>query len=311
MSENKVYIIGHKSPDLDSVAAAIAYADFKNKVEKTDKYVPAVAGEINQETKYTLDKFGFEKPEVLEDASGKEIVLVDHNEFSQAADGVEEAFISEVLDHHKVNFKYDNPIVFCVCPWGATCSIVARKYFNKNLEISEKLAGLMLSAILVDTVITKSPTCTNYDKKIIEDLSDLAGIQNWQEFGMELFQVRSSVKDLKASEIIKGDFKDFNFKNGKVGIGQVETVNLDEFKEKESELFSALDDLRREGEYHTVVLFITDIIKEGSKFLVSSEDNLMVEQSLNSKLENNKAYLDGVISRKKQVAPKFAEVFDK
>ena len=308
-----IYIIGHKSPDLDSVAGAISYANLKNRTQKSgdEKYLPAVAGAINKETEFCLKKFSFSAPEILKNIKGKNVILVDHNEFAQAADGIDQAKIIEVLDHHKVDFKYSEPISFTVKPWGASCSIIAEKYFKNNLELNKNLAGLMLSAILVDTVITKSPTCTEYDKNIIEKLAGIANIKDWREFGMELFKVRSTVSDLSDKEIIKSDFKDFNFKQGKFGIGQVETVDLNDFVKREDAIVKELNKIKKAENYHTVILFITDIIKEGSKFLIATDDQEKVEQALGVKLENSKVYIKGIISRKKQVAPKFMEVFDK
>lgn len=307
----KTYIIGHRSPDLDSVAAAIAYAGLKNKQENTDKYVPAAAGELNKETIYALDKFGIAKPEILENASGLDLILVDHNEFPQAVNGIEQAKIMEVLDHHKIDFKYGEPIAFKVLPWGASCSIIAQLYFYKDAGPDKNLAGLMLAAILVDTVITKSPTCTDYDKEIIEKLAAIAAIADWKDFGMELFKVRSSVSQLSNADIIKTDFKDFILKAGKFGIGQIETVDLNEFVGREDDIIVELEKLRAAEGYHSVILFITDIIKEGSKFLVATAEPEKIEQALGAKLENKKVYIQGIISRKKQVAPKFMEIFDK
>lgn len=307
----KTYIVGHKSPDLDSVAAAIAYAHLKNKLENTDKYAPAAAGELNKETVYVLEKFGIAKPKILADAAGLNLILVDHNEFAQAVSGVEQAKIVEVLDHHKIDFKYGEPIEFAVKPWGAACSIIAQMYFNKNIGLEKNLAGLMLSAILVDTVIIKSPTCVEQDKEIINKLAAIAEIENWQKFGMELFKVRSSVSELSNADIIKTDFKDFNFKAGKFGIGQIETMDLDEFAERENDLMIALEKLRAAEGYHSVILFITDIIKEGSEFLITSLDYEKIEQALSAKLENKKVYIEGILSRKKQVVPRFMEIFDK
>lgn len=308
MSE-KIYVIGHKSPDLDSVAGAIAYASYKNASLKTDAYTPAVCGEVNQETKYALEKFGFEVPAKLENASGEKIILVDHNEFSQSVDGVEEAEIVEVLDHHKVNFGYGRPIPFTVLPWGASCSIITKYFFDNNLEINKNLAGLMLSAILVDTVITKSPTTTENDVRIIEQLSKLSEIEDWETYGVEIFKVRSNVSELSAEEIIKGDFKDFELGSGKFGIGQVETADLSEFDDREAELLDTLEKMKSEGDYHTVILFITDIMKEGSRFLVASQDKEKLGEALGGDLSENKAFIPGIMSRKKQVAPKIEEKF--
>ena len=309
--QEKIYVIGHKSPDLDSVAGAISYAQFKNKLEGVNFYVPVVAGIINKETEYVLEKFGFEKPKILKDLKNKKVILVDHNEVSQSADGREGAEIVEVLDHHKVDFKYSELIVFKVLPWGASASIIAHCYFKNNIKINKNLAGLILSAILVDTVITKSPTCTEKDKEIIEKLAEIAEIKDWKEYGMEIFKVRSSVSDLSPKEIIKSDFKDFVFKVGRIGIGQVETVNLEELNSLEDNLLKSLNDLKKSGDYHSIILFITDIIKEGSRFLVASEDASGFEKAFKVKLKNNKVYIDKIISRKKQVIPKLTKIFDK
>jgi manganese-dependent inorganic pyrophosphatase len=182
---------------------------------------------------------------------------------------------------------------------------------SKNIELDSNLAGLMLSAILVDTVITKSPTCTEIDKEIIAKLAEIAGVDDWKKMGMEIFKVRGSVSEKSAEEIIKNDFKDFEFKAGKFGIGQIETVDLNDFSEKEEALMAELAKMQAEGGYHSVILFITDIINEGSKFLVATSDVEAMEKALNGKLVDNKIYIPGILSRKKQVVPMLSEVFDK
>lgn len=306
-----IFVVGHKSPDLDSVAAAIAYAGFLNTFKQTDIYQPAVCGEMNKETEYVLDKFGIAQPMMISGAANKKVILVDHNEPSQSPDSIEQAEIEMVVDHHKIDFKYSEPIMFETRPWGATCTIIWDIYKTRDLPIDNKLAGLMLSAILIDTVITKSPTCTDIDKKAIEDLAKIAGVEDWQKYGMELFKIRSNVADLPVDEIIKSDFKDFELRDGKFGVGQVETVDIDDFNGRENELIEALTKLRNEGDYYATILFITDIIKEGSRFYVSTNDVAKMETALGAKLENNSVYIDGVLSRKKQVLPSLTEVFDK
>ena len=307
---DKIFVIGHKSPDLDSVAAAMAYAKYKNIISNSDIYRPAVAGEINRETKHALEKFKLETPVLLSSAKDKVVVLVDHNEFAQAVDGIDQAKIMAILDHHKLDFKYSEPIEVLIKPWGSSCSIIYQMFVDAKLELDKNLAGLMLSAALVDTVITKSPTCTDKDREIISHLATIAQIQDWQEYGMELFKIRSSVSELSAAEIIKSDFKDFNLKQGKFGIGQVETVDLSGIEPRENELLEAMDDLKKADSYHSVILFLTDIINEGSKFLVVSDDQPGFEKAMGAKLENGRVYIDGIISRKKQVAPKLTDVFD-
>lgn len=309
--EDKIYIIGHKSPDLDSVAAAISYARLKNQLENVDKFVPAVAGELNKETAYALEKFGFAKPELLANAAGSTLILVDHNEASQCVEGSAEAKIVEILDHHKFNLATSEPITITVKPWGASNTIIKKMFDWKGQAIDAQLAGLMLAAILVDTVITKSPTCTETDKLVIEELAAAAGIADWTSFGMEIFKVRSNVKELPPMDIIKSDFKDWDFKAGKFGVGQVETADLGEFADLEDGIMAELARLKEEGGYHTAMLFITDIIQEGSKFLIASDDAGALEAAFAIKLENDKAWMPGVMSRKKQVVPVLTEHFDK
>lgn len=308
---DKIYIIGHKSPDTDSVVAAISYANLKNKIEETDVYTPAVAGDINKATEFALNKFGIEKPELVKNAKGKKIILVDHNEASQVVDGVEEGEIVEILDHHKMNFNYSSPIKITVKPLGSTCSIITQFYEENNIEIEKRLAGLMLSAVLDDTVITKSPTCTEIDKQVIERLSQVAGIEDWKSYGLELFKAKASIGELSDIEIIKNDYKDFEFKAGKFGIGQVETVDLKELESRENGLLAEMEKMRETAGYHSVVLFLTDIINEGSKFLIATSDSEKMEAALGTKLEDKKVYIKDILSRKKQVVPMMSEVFDK
>lgn len=308
---DKIYVIGHRSPDLDSVAAAIAYASYKNGKEATDVYVPAAAGKLNKETLFMLAKSGVASPEIIENLEGRTLVLVDHNESMQSADGIEQAKIVEILDHHKLDFRYGEPIAVDIRPWGSSCTIVADLFEEAGIEISKELGLLMLAAILVDTVITKSPTCTEKDREIINKLAELCGIEDYQSFGMEIFKVRSDISDLSDEEIIRNDYKDFSMKAGKFGIGQVETADLSAFSAREDGLLARLEEMRLAGSYHSVILFLTDIINVGSKFLVASQDPDNISVALGHSLSEGKAYVPGVISRKKQVAPMFSQVFDK
>ena len=169
----------------------------------------------------------------------------------------------------------------------------------------------MLSAVLDDTVITKSPTSTAKDKEIIEKLSKLAGVDSWEEYGILMFKVKSSVANMTEEEIIKMDYKDFDMKAGKFGLGQVETVDLEEIKPREDALLVELEKIRKEGDYHSTVLFITDILKGGSQFLVSSSDEEALAEAFDTKFENKRVYIDGLMSRKKQLVPAITDKFDK
>ncbi|MEA3449523.1 MAG: manganese-dependent inorganic pyrophosphatase [Patescibacteria group bacterium] len=307
--DNKIYIIGHQSPDLDSVAAAIIYADYKNKKENANKYIPVVAGQVNKVTEFVLNKFGFMAPEILQDASNQQLILVDHNEESQQVEG-ENKDIIEILDHHKINFAGDKPIRVDVWPLGSSNSIIYNKYKQAGIKIDKNLAGLMLSAVLDDTVITKSPTCTEADKNIIQELSDLAGISDWQNYGIKMFKVKSNLDAMSENKIIKMDYKDFMLGSCKFGIGQVETVDLKGLKNREDKIVEEMDKIRQTDGQHTVMLVMTDILQGGSQILVSSKEPAGIEEAFNVKLENNRVYIDGLISRKKQIVPALTKIFD-
>ncbi|MFH1187779.1 MAG: manganese-dependent inorganic pyrophosphatase [bacterium] len=305
---NTIYIIGHKCPDLDSIAAAAAYAYLKNKIDPENKYIAVCAGEANMETKYAFEKFGIELPEILDNASGKKIILVDHNAKEEFAGNMEEVEIIEIIDHHKMKFEYGSPIFIHIEPIGSTCTILAKMFEINNVEIPKDLAGIMLSAALIDTVITKSPTCAQDDVEIIKKLSEVVGA-DYTEFGIELFKVRSNVRSLPAMEILRSDQKDFDINGKKFSISQVETVDLSEFENLTEKLFEAIKSKKEQGSYHSVILFITDILNKGSRFLVISDEPEKFEKTFGCKLENNECYIDGIMSRKKQVVPQLLENF--
>ncbi len=302
----RVFVVGHKAPDTDSICSAIAYAEFCNLLKKYEA-IPARAGEVNKETKFVLEKFGFEIPELLEDGSEKNLILVDHNEFSQSVNGIEKANILGIIDHHKFNFSYPKPIYILCEPLGSTATIIARKFFSKSVEVSEDMAGILLSAILSDTVIFKSPTTTEKDIKIAKKLNEVLGI-DMVEYGIEMKKVGSDIKDLSNRDIILKDFKEFEFSGKKVGIGQIELVDISELESKKEALLKEMEKLIEEKGYYGIVFMITDIMKEGSLMLCLGCEKEF-EKAFEKKLENNAAWLPNVMSRKKDVVPKLMEAF--
>lgn len=306
----KVYVTGHQNPDTDSICSAIAYAELKNQLgdENTADYVPMRIGQINAETAYVLDRFGVKEPEFLEDGSGKALALVDHNEETQSVPNVEEADVVEVIDHHKINFQSKHPIFFHNEPLGSTATIIAQKFMDCNLELDKKIAGLLLSSILSDTVVFKSATTTQTDKKVAEKLKDAAQVEDVVEYGIEVKKAKSSLEGISAEEIILSDFKEFDFNGYEIGIGQVEVVDRDEFSQRRDEFVSELKRLRKEKEYDLMILMVTEIIAEGSELIVDGL-NQKVEQAFDKEVSDDSMYLDGVMSRKKQVVPPLQEVF--
>jgi manganese-dependent inorganic pyrophosphatase len=303
-----IYITGHTKPDLDSVVGAIAYVHLKQKTDPGQTYIPAVVGELNAETKYVLGKYNIPEPELLTSVAGKAIILVDHNEREQALPDISEATILEVIDHHKMNFSYSEPIRIIIEPLGSSCSVITKMFKADGIDIPKNLAGVMLGAVLTDTVITKSPTTTDEDLKIIEELADLAEIKDWRAFGMEVFKVRSSVSSLSDKEIITADFKDFDIGGKRFGIGQVETVDIAEFDDRTKGLLSALKEKRTADNYHSVILFVSDILKEESNFLVSSDEAGKIAEAFGKELSEG-TFTAKVLSRKKQVVPVLMKAF--
>lgn len=308
----KTYVIGHKKPDTDSIAAAIGYAFVKN-VEGTEA-IPARAGPLNLETQYALNKFRVEPPRLLTNVKGCKLILVDHNEPGQIVDGFKEAEIIEILDHHRLGgLITPQPIRVCIEPVGSTSTLVAKIAFEKGIKLSRELAGVLLSAIISDTVIFKSPTCTDEDRAIAEELSRIAGVDNITAYGIELFKVKSAVSSKKPEEIILGDFKEYDFSGIRVGIGQVETVDLTELDARRDELLKVMKRIYNKQNYNILILMITDIINEGSLVLyVADKDAWFKEAFSKYKMElrgKNAVYMAGLISRKKQVVPKLEKYF--
>jgi len=302
-----IYVFGHKSPDTDTICSSIAYAELLKKMGKEAK--PFRLGEINNETKFVLEKFGVDVPELLESAKDKDVVLIDHNSFEESAEGIEEARIHAIIDHHKMNFRYNEPITIITLPWGCTATIIATIYEHLGIEIEKKMAGLLLSAILSDTVIFKSPTTTEKDKEWAEKLAKICGIDDILAFGTEMFKHKSNLKDKTPREIILLDSKVLTTSSGKkIRVSQVEVVDDKEILEKKGELLKEMEKILEEENLFGILLLVTNIMKEGSTMLILAKDLSLFEKAFNTEFKDNEAYLPGLMSRKKQVIPKIADL---
>jgi len=302
------YVVGHKIPDSDSICSAIALSYLKTTLG--EETVPARLGELTPETMFILDKFGFEQPELKTSYAGEGVYIVDHSDIELAPDDIDQATILGIIDHHKLgDLTTTSPLEIWVRPVGCTNTIIKMMYDFHNIEIPKNIAGAMLCAILSDTVIFKSPTCTTADIKCVEVLAEIAGIEDFKELGMDMFRVKSAVEGTPIRELVKRDFKDFNMNGHKVGIGQLEVIDLAVFDDIKDELYADIAKLKAEGGRHSVFLLLTDIMKEGSELLVSSDSDTLAEQAFGIAPKGGKAWLDGVLSRKKQVVPPLQEVF--
>ena len=303
-----MYVVGHKIPDSDSICGAIAIAYLKNQIGE-----PAIAarlGELSPETQFIIDKFGFEAPELKMSYAGEEVYIVDHTEKTQAPDDIDKATIVGIVDHHKLgDLTTSTPLECWIRPVGCSNTIVKMMYDFYQVDIPKDIAGIMMCAILSDTVIFKSPTCTTADIKCVEALAEIAGIEDYKALGMDMFKVKSAVQGTPVRDLVMRDFKDFNMNGKLVGIGQLEVIDLSVFDEIKADLAADIGKLKEEGKRHSVLLLLTDIMQEGSEMLISSDDDSVIEAAYGIKPIDGKVWLDGVLSRKKQIVPQLQEAF--
>ena len=296
-----ILVFGHKNPDTDTICSAIAYAELKNKLGKDVK--AARLGEINEETKYALNYFKVEKPELVENVAGKEIILVDHNERTQTAEGFEEAKVLELIDHHRIsNFNVDEPLYARLEPVGCTATIILKLFKENNLVPSKETAGIMLSAIISDTLLFKSPTCTECDVKAGKELAEIAGV-NTDEYGLEMLKAGTALGDKSEAELLNMDMKIFEIDGAKIGVAQVNTVNEAEVLERKEKLLAEIDNIIAKEGLKFFMFAITNILSNDSVALVSGDGNDIIEKAFGEKVDSNLVTLKGVVSRKKQIIP--------
>ena len=303
----KTYIFGHKNPDTDAISSAIIMADFEQQTGNTEA-TPYRLGEVGPETQYALDHFNVDTPELLsDDLNNQNVILVDHNEFQQSADTIDKSSIQHVVDHHRIsNFETAAPLYYRAEPVGCTATILYKMYKERGFEIKPEIAGLMISAIISDSLLFKSPTCTQEDIDAAEALKSIADV-DLESYGLEMLKAGASTTDKTASELLNMDAKSFNMGDYITRIGQVNTVDIDEVFQRQEELEKAMLEVSTNEKYDLFVLLVTDIINSDSKILVVGAEKDKVGNAFNVKLDNNTAFLPGVVSRKKQVVPQITE----
>ncbi|WP_095497326.1 manganese-dependent inorganic pyrophosphatase [Paraferrimonas haliotis] len=303
-----MYVVGHKIPDSDSICGAIALAYLKNQIGEAA--VATRLGELSPETDFILNKFGFEAPALKESYAGEQVYIVDHSEVTQAPDDIAQATIVGIVDHHKLgDLTTSTPLECWIRPVGCSNTVIKMMYDFYQVEIPANIAGIMMCAILSDTVIFKSPTCTTADIRCVEALAEIAGIEDFKALGMEMFKVKSAVDGTPARDLVLRDFKDFDMNGNLVGIGQLEVIDLSVFDAIKGELEADIAALKAEGNRHSVILLLTDIMKEGSELLVVSDDAELTAKAYDKASVDGRVWLDGVLSRKKQVVPALQQVF--
>ena len=297
-----LYTCGHKIPDSDSIISAIAMAYLQNQLG--NEAMAVRQGDINPESAFILDKFNLDTPELKTSFSGCDLFLTDYNNYTEAPDDIDDANIIGIVDHHKLGgLSTSAPLECWIRPVGCTNTIIKEMFDYYEVEIPKNLAGAMMCAILSDTVIFKSPTCTKLDTKITKELAKIAQIEDFKSVGLEMFKVKSAVEGVPTRDLVKRDYKNFDMYEKKVGIGQLEVVDLSIFDNIKNDLIQDIHNLMVEDENDTVLLLLTDIMKMGSQILVATKSPEVIEKAWDIKIEDNQFWLEGCLSRKKQIVP--------
>ncbi|QTH45719.1 manganese-dependent inorganic pyrophosphatase [Cohnella sp. LGH] len=308
---SKVLIFGHKNPDTDTICSAIAYADLKTQLGEEVEAVRL--GAVSGETQYALDKFGFEAPRLVETVAGeaKGVILVDHNERQQSAADIDQVTVLEVIDHHRIaNFETSAPLYYRAEPVGCTATILLKLYKENGKTVPANIAGLMLSAIISDSLLFKSPTCTAQDVAAAKELAAIAGVDA-DSYGLDMLKAGADLSDKTIAQLISLDAKEFQMGQAKVEIAQVNAVDVNDVLSKQAELEDALTGIINEKGLDLFLFVVTDILNNDSVGLALGKAADAVEEAYSVKIENNRAFLKGVVSRKSQIVPVLTDIFNK
>ena len=301
-------VFGHKSPDTDAIMSSMVMANLERELGNNAKAVRL--GNINKETEYVFNFLGIERPELVEKIEdGQNVILVDHNESTQSVDNLENANVQKIVDHHAINFSTSAPMYYRAEPVGCTSTVLYKMYNENNVEISKEIATMMLSAIISDTLLFKSPTCTAEDKKIAEKLAEIAGV-DVNTYGTDLLKAGTDLSEFTPEQIINIDSKLFEKDGKKFKIAQVNTADLDSIFKDKVYFEAAINNEIQKENLDLYMFAATDIINSNSKIISLGNDSAVVEKAYGVVLEDNTALLENVVSRKKQMLPGILENLD-
>ncbi|MBF0788123.1 MULTISPECIES: manganese-dependent inorganic pyrophosphatase [unclassified Streptococcus] len=308
---SKLLVFGHQNPDTDAIASSYGWAYLEREAFGRDAENVAL-GTPNEETAFALDYFGVAAPRVVESAKAEgveQVILTDHNEFQQSIADIKDVEVVAVIDHHRVaNFETANPLYMRLEPVGSASSIVYRAFKENGVVPPKEVAGMLLSGLISDTLLLKSPTTHASDLQVAAELAELAGV-TLEEYGLAMLKAGTNLASKTADELIDIDAKTFELSGHAVRVAQVNTVDIAEVLERQAEIEAAIEKASTENSYSDFVLMITDIIHSNSEILAIGQNMDKVEAAFNFILENNHAFLAGAVSRKKQVVPQLTESF--
>ena len=297
----KILVIGHKNPDTDSICSSLAMANLQSKI-RGEEVISCRLGEINEETKYALNYFKVEAPKLIEKVDeGQSVILVDHNEFTQSVEGIEKAKILAVVDHHRINnFQTSEPLFYYAQPVGCTATVLFELYKSNDVDIEPQIAGLMLSAIISDTLLLKSPTTTDKDKKAVEELAKIANV-DISKYGLEMLKAGTNLDKYTEEELINLDAKTMEKEGIKYIIAQVNTVSIPDVLKRKEKIEQEINKEITSKGLSLFVFVITDIVNSNSTAIVLGDRTDAISKTY--EIKDNLAQMPGVVSRKKQVLP--------
>lgn len=305
----KELVFGHKNPDTDAIVAAKAFSYLQNKLGADTEAV--ALGEPNEETKFVLDYFNEPTPRVIKTASNEveAVMLVDHNEAQQSVDDIDKVQVTHVVDHHRIaNFETSAPLYYHAEPLGCSSTIILKEFKQNGIEVPANIAGMMLSAIISDTLLLKSPTTTEEDKKAVKELAEIANV-DYEKYGLDMLKAGTNLASKSDETLISQDAKSFDMNGTTVRVDQINTVDLDEVFAREDGLCAAIEKQNKEQGYDLFLLMVTNILDSDTRLLVVGEPEDVVEKAFGKKLEDHKMNLPGVVSRKKQIVPPLEDAF--
>jgi manganese-dependent inorganic pyrophosphatase len=299
----KQLIFGHKNPDTDSISSALIYADLKTKLGFDVEAVRL--GSVSKETQFALDTFGVAAPRQVETVANEvsSVILVDHNERQQSATDIADVTVAEVIDHHRIaNFETSGPLYYRAEPVGCTTTILNKMYKENGIEVPQAIAGLMLSAIISDTLLLKSPTCTAQDVAAANELAAIAGV-DLQQYGLDMLKAGADLSDKSVADLLNLDAKEFSMGAYKVEIAQVNAIDPQDVLSQQGEIEAAINEIVAAKGLDLFLFVVTDILNNDSVGLALGGQAAAVEKAYNVSLSNNTATLKGVVSRKSQIVP--------
>ncbi|HSI67541.1 MAG TPA: manganese-dependent inorganic pyrophosphatase [Planococcus sp. (in: firmicutes)] len=300
---SKVFVLGHKNPDTDSICSAISYSYLKNELGMETEAIRL--GEVNNETLFALDTYKFDQPRLVERVAGEvsQVILVDHNERQQSAVDIDEVQVIEVIDHHRIaNFETTDPVFFRAEPVGCTTTILLKLFKENGVEVPPNIAGLMLSAIISDSLLFKSPTCTDQDVKAAKELAEIAGVDA-EAYGLDMLKAGADLSNKTLEDLVSLDSKEFEAGNLRFEVAQVNAIDVDEVMDRQKELELLMEKTISDKNLDLFVFAVTDILNNNSVAIVLGKRAGIIEEAFKSSVVDNRVLLPGVVSRKKQIVP--------